>query len=54
MTQKRLIWIGLFVGSSLGAYIPSLWGDSAFSLSSALFTAVGGLLGIWLGFRLGE
>jgi hypothetical protein len=54
MEQKTMIWIGLFVGSSIGGVIPELWGDSFLSMWSVLLTAVGGLIGIWIGFKLGE
>ena len=50
--EKKLIWLGMFVGSSLGGYLPSLWGDSIFSLWSILLSAIGGFLGIWIGYRL--
>lgn len=52
--DRKLIWLGMFVGSSLGGYIPTLWGASAFSPSAILLCAVGGFLGIWIGYRLGE
>jgi len=52
--DKKLIWLGMFVGSTVGGYVPTLWGASVFSLSSILLSAVGGLLGIWLGYRMGE
>ncbi len=42
------------VGSAIGGYIPSLWGDNFMSFTSVILTAVGGLGGIWLGFQLGE
>jgi uncharacterized membrane protein YeaQ/YmgE (transglycosylase-associated protein family) len=51
--DKKLIWLGMFVGSVVGGYIPALWGDNMFSLSSILLSAVGGLVGIWLGYRMG-
>jgi hypothetical protein len=54
VNQKTLIWIGLFVGSTIGGMIPELWGDNFLSMSSVLLTAVGGFVGIWAGFRLGE
>ena len=54
MSQKSLIWIGLFVGSTLGGMAPGLWGVGFLSYSSVLLTAVGGLIGIWIGFRLGK
>ena len=54
MDRKHLVWIGLFVGSTIGGLIPELWGADWLSFSSVILTAVGGLAGIWLGLRLGE
>lgn len=54
MDSKRIIYLGMIVGSAVGGFIPTLWGDSYFSLSSIIFTAIGGFLGIWLGFKLGN
>ncbi len=45
------IWVGLFLGSILGGYIPILWGESLFSLYSILFSAIGALIGIVIGFK---
>ena len=42
----------MFIGSAIGGYIPMLWGGSLFSFSSIILTAVGGLAGIWLGFKI--
>ncbi len=50
--SKQLIWLGLFVGSTAGSFIPLLWGGSALSLSSVFLSAAGGVLGIWLGYRI--
>ena len=52
MESKTTIWIGMFIGSAIGGYIPMLWGGSLFSFSSIILTAVGGLAGIWLGFKI--
>jgi hypothetical protein len=52
--MKQLVWFGLFVGSTLGSFVPLLWGDSVLSFSSIVFSAVGGLLGIWAGYRIGR
>jgi len=51
MDNKKLIWLGLFLGSLVGGYIPMLWGDDLFSFSSIIFTAIGGFLGIWLMYK---
>jgi hypothetical protein len=52
--MKMMVWGGVFVGSTIGGFIPTLWGDSFLSFSSIILTAVGGLAGIWLGFKLGR
>lgn len=44
--------IGLAIGSTLGGMVPLLWGDSAFSMMSILLSAVGGAIGIWVGYRI--
>jgi len=51
---KKFIWIGLFVGSTVGNLVPLLWGGDAISVSGFVFSIVGGILGIWFGYRVGE
>jgi hypothetical protein len=51
---KTLIWIGAFVGSTLGGMVPKLWHASFFSLSSILLSTVGGIVGIWAGWNVGQ
>jgi len=46
--DKRLVLFGMFVGSTLGAYVPVWFGASTFSFSSVLGTFIGGILGIWI------
>lgn len=52
MNQKSVIWTGMVIGSAIGGYVPVLWGGSVFSLTSVFLTAVGGVAGIWAGFKL--
>ena len=52
--QKKLVWIGLFVGSAIGNMVPLLWGGDVISLSGVLFSLVGGIAGIWVGYRWGQ
>ena len=54
MSKKRLIWIGLMVGSTAGGFIPILWGGDVVSFASVILSAVGGIAGIWFGYRFGE
>lgn len=50
--EKKIIWIFLFIGSTIGSFIPLLWGEDMASLSSILFTGIGGFIGIWIGFKM--
>lgn len=50
--DKKLIWFGLFIGSTIGSFVPALWGAGALSFSGIIFSAIGGIAGIWLGFKL--
>ncbi len=54
MNSKSLIWIGIAVGSTIGAYIPALWGAGVLSFSSIIFSTLGGFAGIWAGYKLGQ
>jgi hypothetical protein len=48
---KKFVWIGLIVGSTAGNLLPLLWGGDAISVSGVVFSVVGGILGIWVGYR---
>ncbi len=52
--QKTFIWLGLFVGSTLGGLMPMLWGDSALSVAGIALSVAGGIAGIFAGYKLGE
>jgi hypothetical protein len=45
------IWIGIFIGSTIGGLLPALWGGSMFSYTSVLLSGVGALVGLWIGAR---
>lgn len=52
MSRKFLVMAGMTVGSLIGGYVPMLWGADLLSVSSVLGNAVGGLLGIWIAFKM--
>lgn len=54
MSKKTLISAGVIIGSIIGGYLPLLFGAGLLSYSSVLFSGVGGILGIWVGYKLGD
>ncbi|MEI8061779.1 MAG: hypothetical protein WCG97_00575 [bacterium] len=52
--SKSMVWVGMTIGSAIGGYLPMLWGGSLFSFTSIILTAVGGIVGIYLGFKISE
>ena len=54
MQQRPLVWIGMFVGSTIGGLIPNLWGTGLISFSGIILSGIGACLGIYIGFRLSQ
>lgn len=54
MSGKTLIWINVAIFGTIGAYIPVIFGASALSFSSIIGSTVGGIFGIWVGFKLSQ
>ncbi len=52
MSGKALVWGGMFVGSFIGSLVPLAWSGDFMTVS--LWGAVGGLLGIWAGFKFAK
>jgi len=52
MGARKFIWLGMFVGSTIAGFIPTLWGAGLMSISGFLCSGAGGLVGIWLGYRV--
>lgn len=50
--DKKFIMLAMFVGSFIGGYVPTFFGVSAFSLYSVIFGALGGIIGIWLSYKM--
>ncbi len=48
------VWIGLLIGSSVGSYVPSIWGAGFLSFSSVFFSAIGSIVGIYIGYKISE
>ncbi len=54
MSTKQFTTIGGLVGSTVGSFIPLLWGASEFSFSSLLLGTIGAIVGIYVGFKLSQ
>lgn len=53
MNSKPFVWAGMILGSFIGGYIPSLWGDTnLFSISSLVLGSLGAIAGIYIGFKM--
>ncbi len=52
--MKKFVYLGAFIGSVLGGYLPVLWGDDAFGGMSIFLGFVGGIVGIWAAFWIGK
>jgi hypothetical protein len=51
---KTFIWIGLFVGSSIGGALPMLWGDDMLSPAGLGLSVAGAVAGIFAGYRFAQ
>jgi hypothetical protein len=49
--EGKIIMICMFIGTTIGGYIPSFFGADIFSIYSIIGTVLGGFLGIWIGNR---
>lgn len=47
-----MIWLGMIVGSTIGGFIPDLWGAGILSFSSILLSGIGAIVGIYVAFKL--
>jgi uncharacterized membrane protein YeaQ/YmgE (transglycosylase-associated protein family) len=48
------IGVGSFTGTVLGSYIPSTWGEDSLSVMGIVFSLLGAIVGILLGYQLSK
>ena len=46
--DRRIIWIFVGAGMTLGGLLPELWGGSALGVASLALGSLGGVAGLWL------
>jgi outer membrane lipoprotein SlyB len=49
--DKKVVMIGMVIGSTIGGWLPTLFGVGVFSMISVLGGFAGGVLGIWLSYK---
>ncbi len=52
LMSKGPTYVGGLVGSFVGSLVPSVWGAGQLSMWSLVSFAIGGVLGVWLAYRL--
>ena len=50
--MRARIWLGVLIGSTVGGFLPGLWGAGLFSYSAVLLSGIGGFAGLWLGYKM--
>ena len=54
MNLKKLVWFGMLVGSTVGGYVPSLWGADMISFSGLFGSFIGGIAGVWAAWKINQ
>jgi hypothetical protein len=52
MSRKSIIMLGMIVGSCVGGYATTLFGSGMLSFTSLIGSTIGGILGIWIAFKI--
>ena len=50
--DRRIVWIFVGVGMTLGGFLPVVWGGSALGVASLALASLGGVAALWLAIRL--
>ena len=50
--NKKVLWMCIAVGSTIGGYLPTLFGQSSFGLISMLGSGVGAVAGVFAAQRI--
>jgi hypothetical protein len=52
MSRKSIIMLGMIVGSCIGGYATTLFGSDMLSIASLIGSAIGGIAGLWIAFKI--
>jgi hypothetical protein len=52
LVDRRIVWLFVGVGMTVGGLLPEAWGGSALGVASLAFGTLGGVAGLWLAAKL--
>ena len=52
LVDRRVVWLFVGVGMTVGGLLPQVWGGSALGLASLALGSLGGVAGLWLAAKL--
>ena len=52
VVNKKVLWMCMAVGSTVGGYLPTVVGQGSFSLASIVGSAVGAVAGVFAASRI--
>jgi hypothetical protein len=50
--DRRVVWIFVLVGSTIGGLAPVVWGGSTLGVASLALGCLGGIAGLWFAVKL--
>lgn len=54
MSRKSLLYLGVAIGSTIGSFVPDLWGAGLLSASGIFTGGIGGIVGLWAMYKLAD
>jgi hypothetical protein len=51
MSPKMIVMLGFIIGSTIGGYVPVLFGASLLSYASLAGNTIGGIIGIYIAYK---
>jgi predicted MFS family arabinose efflux permease len=49
--MQARIWLGILIGSTIGGFVPALWGGDLISYAGVLLSGIGAIVGLWVGYK---
>jgi len=51
MALMSRTWIAILIGSTIGGFVPTLWGGEMLSYAGVLWSGIGAFAGLWFASR---